>query len=178
MDFKLTPEQLKKIDQFSFVSVEGEREDSIEDPNCDFAESLIDCSNTVYQWAMKNLNIEHYIQEQSFFSITIPEDIHALIKERRNPQYTEYSNAITNEVIFNYVAGMFYQNSGDVCKKIEEYLIQGQYYDIQNKNNYKIILNYCLLVEDPVMTNENNEIINDSHLVLELYFDLLELKPI
>ena len=96
---KFTPDQKEKIKGFKWI--EDEQEGTEAQPGIAIAEDVIECSKAIASYVLENIKTTHY--NNGHFVISIPLDIHRLLRERYNSNWTDDSRV----KIFDLIKGVF-----------------------------------------------------------------------
>lgn len=93
---EFSSDQLEKIRNFKWVDDEpGEGEE--EQPGSHFAGEVLDCAKKVCDFVLNGIAIEKF--DENRFSIQIPFDIHPLLSERYNSQWSNASRTAVFDVV-------------------------------------------------------------------------------
>ncbi len=89
----------KEIDKIKSFQWSEEKDNAAVQPGGEVAKQIIECADQIVEYASANVNLEHY--DQNHLSIPIPLELHPLLKERFNDEWSE----VSRENIFELIRG-------------------------------------------------------------------------
>lgn len=113
---EFTPDQLEKIKNFKW---DDEEEGSESQPGIAIAEDVIDCAKSIASYVLENISAKHY--ENGRFVIPVPLELHRLLRERYNLEWTDDSRAKIFELVQGVFAVRMDADRGALIKRINEH---------------------------------------------------------
>lgn len=112
---EFTEDQLQKIKDFQW---DDEEEGSESQPGIAIAEDVIDCAKRIAKYVLDTVSAKHY--ERGRFVIPIPLELHRLLEERYNSEWTDDSRAKIFELIRGVFASTMDADRGPLTAHINE----------------------------------------------------------
>ena len=93
---EFSPDQVEKIRNFKWIDADDPEGDA-QQPGSHFAMEVLECAQKVCDYVLESISIDKF--DENCFSIPVPLDIHSLLAERYNSQWTNASRTAVFDIV-------------------------------------------------------------------------------